>query len=74
MFFTREGEEEMSFGNCPVCGRFCGNILATVNGLEQITKVTGTCEKHGEQDLTDQDWCSDDFYYEGKNDSLDLVR
>ena len=56
----------MSFGNCPICGKFCSNIMATTHG-EQITKVTGICKKHGEQDLTDQSWDGDDFNYEGEN-------
>lgn len=59
---------KMSFGNCPICGKFCGNILATTNKAERIIKVTGICKIHGEQDLTDQDWDGDDFCYGGRQD------
>jgi len=57
----------MAYGNCLQCGRFCGEISALVNEFRgEIVKVTGICKKHGEQDLTDQDWGWEDFDKEGK--------
>ncbi|GAI05989.1 unnamed protein product [marine sediment metagenome] len=55
--------------NCPKCGKFVGNIEATRNGLEYITKVEGICKTHGKVDLTDQEWDYDEFVFgkEAKN-------
>ena len=52
-------------GHCPKCGKFCGNIQGTFNGLEQLIKVEGDCKTHGTVDLTGQSWSAEDFdYYE----------
>ena len=51
--------------HCPECGKFVGDIRATVSGIdEDITKVTGVCKKHGKVDVTDQDWIYEDFFPE----------
>ena len=47
---------------CPKCGKFVGNITAWVNGLDEITKVEGDCKVHGTVDVTDQDWCYEQFF------------
>jgi len=47
--------------NCPTCGRFCGKVVAILNGLEEIKKVTGECSKCGDVDLTNCDWVYEDF-------------
>lgn len=47
-------------GHCPRCGRFCGDITFFYNDYG-IQRVTGVCAKHGEVDLTQQDWSYDDF-------------
>lgn len=47
--------------NCPKCGRFCSNVVATVNGLEQIVHVGGTCSNCGHVDLSSGDWCAEMF-------------
>lgn len=47
------------------CGRFVGNIKATIVGIDdRIIKVTGVCKKHGVVDITDQDWTYEDFFPE----------
>ena len=48
-------------GNCPKCGKFCGNITASrrENGLAE---VTGKCKDHGEVDLSRQAWSFDEFF------------
>jgi len=49
-------------GKCPKCGRFCGDITAHLNRDGAIRFVIGVCKKHGAVDLTDQDWCYEDFF------------
>lgn len=51
--------------NCPECGRFCGDITADYNEFAGITKVHGLCARHGRVDLTNEDWCYEDFFPEG---------
>jgi len=46
------------------CGRFVGNIKAKLTADNEITKVTGVCKKHGVVDVTDQEWCYEDFFPE----------
>jgi hypothetical protein len=43
-----------------MCGRFCGNITGEINELG-IRRVYGTCTKHGEVDLTHQEWTYEEF-------------
>lgn len=50
--------------NCPTCGKFCKNIKAIMDGFENIIKVTGECKKCGIVDLTNSDWCYEDFVRE----------
>lgn len=47
-------------GHCPLCGCFCGDIRFTHND-SRILRVTGVCARHGEVDLTQQNWSYDDF-------------
>lgn len=49
---------------CMKCGRFCGNVEATVNGFDEIVKVEGDCSKCGHVDLTKSNWVYEDFYWE----------
>lgn len=49
---------------CLYCGRFCADVLASVNGFDQITKVEGVCRRCGKVDLTDADWCYEEFFPE----------
>ena len=46
---------------CLKCGRFCKDVVATIDGLGNIKKVEGTCSKCGKVDLTNADWSYDDF-------------
>lgn len=48
-------------GNCPQCGRWCGDIRGQGNEYHGLTKVTGECKVHGTVDLTSQGWGWDDF-------------
>lgn len=45
---------------CPECGKFLANVVADVNGMDEVIKVTGKCRKHGEVQPTD--WCWEDFF------------
>jgi len=47
--------------NCPNCGRFLGNIVATIIMGDVVKKVEGTCKKCGVVDVTDGDWEREDF-------------
>jgi len=47
---------------CLTCGRFIKDVVATVNGFDEIVKVTGNCSKCGEVDLTTADWWYEDFF------------
>jgi hypothetical protein len=49
---------------CLECGRFCKDVVATINGLGDIIKVRGVCSKCGKVDLTNADWWYGDFYEE----------
>ena len=49
-------------GQCPICGRFCGQITPYGNESRGLWKVTGVCKHHGEVDLTKQEWAADDFF------------
>lgn len=51
---------------CPKCGRFVSNVKATVNFLDEIVKVKGTCTKHNVVDCTNSDWWYEDFFPEGE--------
>lgn len=53
---------------CLNCGRFCSKVRATVNGLDEIVKVTGRCNRCGEVDLTKGDWSWEDFFPEPGGD------
>lgn len=46
---------------CVKCGRFCKNVEATINGLEDIIKVEGDCSRCGHVDLTKGVWDYDMF-------------
>lgn len=46
---------------CPKCGRFCKNVMAEINGFDQIIRVDGDCKIHGKVDLTEAEWSYDDF-------------
>lgn len=48
-------------GQCPVCGKFCSHIVADMSECDGIKKVSGTCKKHGNVDLTEQDWSTEEF-------------
>lgn len=52
----------MVVSKCPECGKFLSKVYATVNGFDEILKVTGQCKKHGEIEPTD--WEYWDFYPE----------
>lgn len=47
---------------CPKCGWFLKNVVATVNGLEEIIKVQGECKRCGV--VEPNDWAWDDFFPE----------
>ena len=51
--------------HCPLCGKFVSNVIAWTKG-ERIETVEGKCKKHGDVDITDQDWEGDNFEYNGK--------
>jgi len=45
---------------CPICGKFLSNVVASVNQwTERITKVEGICKIHGT--VQPEDWEADDF-------------
>jgi predicted nucleic-acid-binding Zn-ribbon protein len=44
---------------CPKCGKFLKQIIATVNGNEEITQVTGICHTHHKVEI--KDWNYDEF-------------
>ena len=46
---------------CLNCGRFCGNVEATINGFDEIVKVEGDCKRCGHVDLTRSNWGYEDF-------------
>jgi len=48
-------------GHCPKCGKFCGDIKATLNEIDGIKKVKGKCKTHGVVDLSKQSWAYEDF-------------
>jgi len=47
-------------GHCPKCGRFCRDILGYLTE-GALTRVKGTCARHGDVDLTAQAWDCEDF-------------
>ena len=50
---------------CPKCGKFIGKVKATINGLDEIMKVTGECKTDGLIDVTNSgDWAAWDFFLE----------
>lgn len=46
---------------CMDCGRFCKNVIAWFNGLDEIVKVEGNCKKCGHVDLTNSNWTYEQF-------------
>ena len=64
-FAKGEARMIMEPGHCPQCGRYCGNIVGFFEH-GGLVKVVGICVKHGEVDLTEQDWDATDF--EGANE------
>ena len=50
---------------CLICGRFVSSVIATVNGLDEISTVTGVCKLHGRVDVTASGWAYEDFFPEG---------
>ena len=55
-------------GQCPSCGRFTADVVATIRGWggdARVAEVHGTCRTHGRVDLSDQGWSWEDFAGEG---------
>lgn len=58
-----KGEKKMFYddlGHCPICGKFCSNIIGHFN-FGGLQKVYGICKTHGKVDLSNQSWSTDDF-------------
>ena len=53
-------------GNCPKCGKWCGNIEGVVGEVIGLKSVSGVCKDHGKVDLSHQEWGFDDFVSEGE--------
>ena len=41
---------------CPKCKKFVSKVRYWINGFEEITKVVGTCKKHGEVEPTNWEY------------------
>ena len=51
----------MSRPKCPNCGKFLKNVVAIVNGFDEVIRVLGDCKIHGEvENVTD--WEYSDFF------------
>lgn len=51
------------YHHCPICGRFLTTVLAKCHGDKNdpdIDEVTGICQIHGEQKITD--WERTEFF------------
>jgi hypothetical protein len=51
---------------CPKCGRFLKNVMADIDGDNNVTEVEGTCSKHGKVNPTD--WDYEDFFPYSKSE------
>ena len=62
-------------GHCPKCGRFCGAIVGFGSEDRGLYEVRGECHRHGDVDLTGQEWSWEDFFGESAlpNNSLELT-
>ena len=45
---------------CPRCGKYLKDVVALVDGFDQVKKVEGKCKKHGV--IETNDWEYWDFY------------
>lgn len=58
----------MSQPNCPVCGRYCRDVVAhTKYDLlgPHVASIRAVCTVHGSQDVTKTcDWAYEDFFPE----------
>jgi hypothetical protein len=41
---------------CSICKKFVRDVLYKINGLEEISQVTGLCKKHGRVNITDWEY------------------
>ena len=49
---------------CPVCGKFVKDVIALMNEYGEIIIITGKCKTHGKVDVSNSDWCYEDFFPE----------
>ncbi len=44
------------------CSKFVANVVAVINGLQEIIRIEGDCKRHGRVDVTQSsDWDYEDF-------------